>query len=816
MADGTSRTAALELAEAYLVGLYGENPNGLLWIGGHADGFKGRAFTEPAAAAQYAIDLDERGGKGVYHRSTTLAEIVTPTGRGAAEDSAAAYYFALDIDTAGPGHKAGNLPADWVDAEHLIEKAGFPAPTQWVTSGGGWYPQWRFPEPIDVREPEQREWVTEAFTLISAHFIDVARDLGWHLDNVRDLARVFRMPGTTNRKVSDAETHCMVSRDGGPRADLGVLASIARRAQKPAPAPVVGQGSGAAPAGSLIQDAVRAFTPAEAHRFVELAGATLAAAEPGGFNVAINEFAMACAHFPWYVGRELCAKLVIKYLGSKQGWSEPDRADRDTVDSAYRATEAGRSWVAQKVDTPQADKPGAGVPDVLPSPAQPVLVARALLAGRQDVAWWRDEFYRHASAHWEIWPEPEVRRWLYECTADAVWMKPDGKGGFERAAWAPTKSRVANLVDALGVALVQRTGQEERCMALANGVLDPGTGHLAEHTPARFNLSSLPFAYEPGAACPQWEAFLESSLPGDRQAHETLAEWFGYVLSGRTDLQKIFALVGPTRCGKGTIARVLEAMVGDAGWCAPTLAKLGGGSFGTETMIGKGLAVMGDVRWTSKHVIDAVPALLGISGEDGQEIPRKYKTDWKGKLPTRIMLMSNDAPAFTDVSGALAGRLVYVSFGTSFRGREDYGLEARLMAELPGILNWALAGLARLGVQGGRFSQSSRSIALKEEVDRDSSPVTAWADDRCQLDADAEFTLDALFRSYRDWLTGENLALSPSQARFSRDLRAAFGDKGVTVARKRDGRGGQHRWVMGLRPLPGASLPQGQAFSDAE
>ena len=41
------------------------------------------------------------------------------------------------------------------------------------------------------------------------------------------------------------------------------------------------------------------------------------------------------------------------------------------------------------------------------------------------------------------------------------------------------------------------------------------------------------------------------------------------------DLQKILLLVGPTRAGKGVIARVLGALVGRGNVAGPTLASLG-------------------------------------------------------------------------------------------------------------------------------------------------------------------------------------------------------------------------------------------------
>ena len=48
----------------------------------------------------------------------------------------------------------------------------------------------------------------------------------------------------------------------------------------------------------------------------------------------------------------------------------------------------------------------------------------------------------------------------------------------------------------------------------------------------------------------------------------------GYVVCGRLDLHKIFLLVGPTRGGKGVIARVLSEMIGRRNVSGPTLNSL--------------------------------------------------------------------------------------------------------------------------------------------------------------------------------------------------------------------------------------------------
>lgn len=381
MSDPTQSDAI----HAYLVGLYGENPNGLLWIGGHADGWKGRTFATTDAATRYAVELDARGGSGVYHRSTTLARV--PDRRGEAGDTAAVYYFALDVDIKGPGHKAEDLPLSMEDAVRLIETAGFPAPTYWVHSGGGLYPQWRFTEPIDVQAADVRAWVTSAFAAMAAHFIAVARDeFGWSLDNVRDLARVFRLPGTTNRK---ADPVIAAAVDGsGERFDLGVLASIAHRAATKAreSAPTAASATVAGGAGPGMFDDVpddNRHTEAQAKARIESAFARMRDSfGPENFNVPINHFAKFCSHFPWLVDRDECARIVTKAL-TKHGRTADDNDYRTTIDSAYRSTEAGRDpkadWVATKVEVSQSAAVIA--PDA----------ERLRITSAADMAYWLEE-----------------------------------------------------------------------------------------------------------------------------------------------------------------------------------------------------------------------------------------------------------------------------------------------------------------------------------------------------------------------------------------------------------------------------------------
>jgi hypothetical protein len=61
-------------------------------------------------------------------------------------------------------------------------------------------------------------------------------------------------------------------------------------------------------------------------------------------------------------------------------------------------------------------------------------------------------------------------------------------------------------------------------------------------------------------------------------------------------------------------------------------------------------------------------------------------------------------PSLTDGSGALVGRFIVLLFQKSFYGKENVGLTRELLAELSGILNWALDGYDSL-VKRGHFEQ---------------------------------------------------------------------------------------------------------------
>jgi putative DNA primase/helicase len=440
---------------------------------------------------------------------------------------------------------------------------------------------------------------------------------------------------------------------------------------------------------------------------------------------------------------------------------------------------------------------GGDVTTVLPAPTMPMEVARRFVArqctcdGALTLRHWRGGWWAWQGSHWVERENRQVRSLLYTFTEHAQFL-----AGKAMAPWAPNRHKIGDLLEALSAVCILSDEHDQPCwldgratgtiVAVANGLLDIEQRHLLPHTPLFFNQTSVPFAYEAAAVPPKrWLTFLGEVWPNEPEAIDALAEWFGYVISGRSDLHKIMLMVGPTRGGKGVIARILTALVGRQNTAGPTLHSLGG-DFGLAPLIGKPLAVISDARFVGKNSSVVVERLLSISGEDALTVNIKYKEQWTGKLPSRLHIISNELPKLGDASTAIVGRLVLLLTSRSWLGREDHSLEPDLHAELAGILNWALDALERLSATNcfTRLASADEAIIAMRDL---ASPVGAFAREKCEIGADKEVAADTLYAAYKLW-ADENGHSKATKQTFGRDLRAA-----VTTVRRTRPRDGTER-----------------------
>lgn len=221
----SDRGAVSDAVRAWLELLHGDAP-------GHvALGFldpRGKwgeqTYTARHAAVSQAAAQEVNGAQGVYVRVTTTNAKPGKKRRGSARDAAAVPGLWADVDYGTVGHKGDGLPPDEEAARKVIDTSGLPTPTVWVNSGGGLYPFWLLHTPDVITSDAAFDlWcrLSEGWQRVIA---TAAGDLGWQYGTgVSDLARVLRIPGTTNRKAGQARPCRIVSADG-PRYTLNELA----------------------------------------------------------------------------------------------------------------------------------------------------------------------------------------------------------------------------------------------------------------------------------------------------------------------------------------------------------------------------------------------------------------------------------------------------------------------------------------------------------------------------------------------------------------------------------------------------------------
>ena len=500
---------------------------------------------------------------------------------------------------------------------------------------------------------------------------------------------------------------------------------------------------------------------------------------------------------------------------------QADRGWRDRYDEEVR-----RCWHDRLRDADRAsagsDAAGAsggassGDADALVlDPGDPMPSARAIVREMFTGEEGRT-LHRHRSTFWRY--DGSCYRIVTDETIDGeIWRfldraKQQTQKGPTR--FKPSRNKVGDVRSALAAACLiddqieppawlTRDGDDVppagELFACGNGLLHVPSGKLYPPTPDYFGVAASGVHFDPDAWEPrQWYAYLEQVL-GNAEAIAALREWMGYMLTPDTSQQKILLGVGPRRSGKGTLARVLTALLGKLSVAGPTMSQLGD-TFGLEPLITKPLAIVSDARIggrTDKSVI--VERLLSISGEDTMTVSRKHVSSWTGRLPTRFMIMTNELPALTEGSGALAGRLVVLVFPRSFYGKEDVGLTEKLLAELPGILNWSIEGYRRLR-ERGHFVQPRNALEKLDQIEMLAAPVKAFLRDRCEIGPGFEVGIDELFNDWKIWNEDNGSARgSGSKEWFGRNLSSAV--PGVVTARRR-GDGKRSAVYVGLRLTP--------------
>ncbi len=281
------------------------------------------------------------------------------------------------------------------------------------------------------------------------------------------------------------------------------------------------------------------------------------------------------------------------------------------------------------------------------------------------------------------------------------------------------------------------------------GLMEPAEA-LRPHCADLFITYGLEYAFDPAATCPKWEKYLREVQPKDEK-RRILRMLAGLLLTPDTRYNVAFILNGEAGTGKSVFLETMQALLGEKNYCAVPYSKLGNrfGLAPLTTCLANIVDEMGTT--TERGDLRLIEEVLKKASDGAVlDVERKGVDGWSAPARARMLFSTNVLPHFSDRSNGVWERLRIIPFEQVIRGtqKQNKNLKAELTKELPGILNWALRGLAEL--QGmTMFPECPDGERMKEEL-------------RMSCDHERDFLTEAteqggsvlsdeLYREYQQW-----------------------------------------------------------------
>lgn len=323
-----------------------------------------------------------------------------------------------------------------------------------------------------------------------------------------------------------------------------------------------------------------------------------------------------------------------------------------------------------------------------------------------------------------------------------------------------------------------------------NGTIDLRSGELRQQRREDLITKLSPVTYNPDAGCPRWLAFLDRIMASNAELMGFLQRAVGYSLTGDVSEQALFFQHGVGANGKTTFLEAVLAMLGDYGkQAAPGLLTVKRGErHPTEIADLAGARLVATVEVDEGRRL-AEALMKWITGGDRVKA-RHMREDFFEFQPThKLWLAANHKPTIVGSDLAVWRRIRLIPFNVVIPPEEqDHGLLAKLKAELPGILNWAVQGCLQWHQDG--LNPPQEVVAATDQYRIEQDTIASFFDDRCRLGENEVTTAAALYAAYKSWCEQTGETAMPKR-RFGTRL----GERGLNAGKSPDGK---HRMWEGV------------------
>ena len=327
-------------------------------------------------------------------------------------------------------------------------------------------------------------------------------------------------------------------------------------------------------------------------------------------------------------------------------------------------------------------------------------------------------------------------------------------------------------------------------LGVGNGVVNLSKGRLLQNKSNWLITCYSDINYDKKAKCPTFIKFLKKIFKGDKSKIAFIKRIIGYCLTGKTDEQVYFFFFGFGANGKTTLLRVIELLLGSSlskQTPAETLmANLQGNKQSND------LARLQSVRVVIANEVEdgsrlAESLIKQVTGGDTVTARFLFKEFFEFRPEFKLIIAGNHKPIIKSADNGIWRRTILVDFPVSIpKSEQDPALLNKLQAELPGILNWAIAGCLQWQKIGLAIPASVEvdTAEYKEEMDW----LGQWIADDCKTGPNLYEKASILFNSYKAW--SDFNGIHPSSAK---TLGRRLVERGFKKSRRADG-----HWYEGL------------------
>jgi putative DNA primase/helicase len=313
------------------------------------------------------------------------------------------------------------------------------------------------------------------------------------------------------------------------------------------------------------------------------------------------------------------------------------------------------------------------------------------------------------------------------------------KAGIELARSIPSVSVTSEMLD-----------HDTMLVCAQNAVIDLRTGKEIPADRGQLITKQIGTTYDPQSQCPLWLAFLDTVTGGDKELIDFLQAAIGYTLTGKTSEQCLFFLYGRGQNGKGVFIGTIEVLLGDYSQTAPeslfVVNKNGGGiPNDLARLVGCRLSVAAELDEGASFAESRLKSLTGSDTITARFLHKEY---FDFAPAHKFWISGNHKPAIKGTDMGIWRRIRLIPFTVTIpEEKKDKRLAEKLKAEMPGILNWAIAGCLRWQSEGLRVPSCVK--AATEEYRAAEDVVGQFISEATR--PDGETTKSDLYTHYLAW-----------------------------------------------------------------